>query len=218
MPSTTPPSRPAATTRGERAESAITEAVLALVDEDGFAGLTIDGIAARAGVGKPTIYRRWPSKDALVAHVLGHLEPPPDPTSGDSDGEAGDLEGILVGQLENLRTRFADTRTGRIWVRLIGESASQPELARLYTERFVAPRREAIAAVLRARCEAGELRADLDVDRAVSILTDSMLGALLRPGATPPPADYAATIVALLLDGIRTAPAVRPPSARRRPR
>jgi AcrR family transcriptional regulator len=174
------------------------------VDEDGFGGLTIEGIAARAGVGKPTIYRRWRSKDELVAHVLGHLDPPPDPVVV-GDGDTAELRSVLVAQLDSLRRRFVDTRTGRIWVRLIGEAASQPELARIYTERFVQPRTRAIAELLRTRRDGGELRADLDVDRAVSVLTDSMLGALLQPGRVPAD-DHAEAIVDLLLDGMLAAP------------
>src|SRR4051794_23872567 len=62
------PGRP----RDARHDEAILEATMALLSEAGYARLTIDGVAARAGVGRPTIYRRWPSKPALVVAALLH--------------------------------------------------------------------------------------------------------------------------------------------------
>lgn len=200
MSSMTPPSddpkEPMPTARGQRAEQALHAAVLELLDENGFSNLSVDKIAARARVGKPTIYRRWANKEELIAHVLGHIDPPEPVAYADA------LEPALIGILTNLQRRFTDTRTGRIWQRLIGEADGYPGVIDKYNEQFIRPRRQAIGALLRHHIDTGELRADLDVDAAVELIVAGMLGTMLLlpqsgTGASPE------TVVHLLLDGMR---------------
>ena len=83
------PGRP----RDEGAAQAILTATMELMAEVGFAGVTVDGVAQRAGVGKATIYRRWKSKERLVLDAIGaSTEPAPVPDTG---SVAGDLRGDL---------------------------------------------------------------------------------------------------------------------------
>jgi len=206
-------SRPMRTPRGERAEQALAEAVLELLDEEGFSGITVDKIASRAKVGKPTIYRRWENKEQLIAHVLGHIDPPELIQPGD------DLRPALIGILANLQRRLTDTRTGRVWQRLIGEADSYPEVMALYEQQFLVPRRRAIADLLRHHVQTGELRADLDSDTAVDILVNSMFGAVLNPGGTGA-APSPQAIVDMLIDGMASgqpAPTERPLSVEDQP-
>ncbi|CAM5684673.1 hypothetical protein SRIMM317S_03433 [Streptomyces rimosus subsp. rimosus] len=100
---------PDSTRRSERSRRAIYDAALALVGEVGYNKLTIEGIAARAGVGKQTIYRWWPSKaavllDAFTQDVEGYEAGMPD--TGDL---AADLKFVLLASVDE----FADCRSGR---------------------------------------------------------------------------------------------------------
>jgi AcrR family transcriptional regulator len=192
---TRPASSPMRTPRGERAEQALAEAVLDLLDEEGFSAITVDKIASRAKVGKPTIYRRWDNKEQLIAHVLGNVDPPEPIQPGD------ELRPALVAILANLQHRLTDTRTGRVWQRLVGEADSYPEIVTLYDQQFLVPRRRAVADLLRHHVQTGELRADLNSDAAVDVLLGSMLGALVMPGRTGP-APSPEAIVDLLIEGM----------------
>jgi len=184
------------TARGARAERALARAVLELIDEEGFSGLSVDKIAARARVGKPTIYRRWANKEELIAHVLGNIDPPKEIEPAD------ELRPALISILSNLEHRFHDTRTGRIWQRLVGEADNYPDVIERYQQHFILPRRRAVAELLRHHIQTGELRADLDVDIAVNMLVGSMLGMLLMPGSAYG-APSAEAMVHLLIDGMR---------------
>ncbi|MGH2503871.1 MAG: helix-turn-helix domain-containing protein, partial [Ktedonobacterales bacterium] len=66
------PGRP----RSAQADQAILDAALELIAQEGIQGMSIEGVAARAGVGKTTIYRRWPNKDALALDALRTVKPP----------------------------------------------------------------------------------------------------------------------------------------------
>jgi AcrR family transcriptional regulator len=189
------PASPMRTPRGERAEHALAEAVLDLLDEEGFSAITVDKIASRARVGKPTIYRRWDNKEQLIAHVLGNIDPPEPIQPGD------ELRPALVAILTNLQRRLTATRTGRVWQRLVGEADSYPEIVTLYDQQFLVPRRRAIADLLRHHVQTGELRADLDSDAAVDILLGSMLGSVVTPGRSRT-APSPEAIVDLLIEGM----------------
>ncbi|NKS54177.1 TetR family transcriptional regulator [Rhodococcus hoagii] len=113
-------SRPAASSRGQRAEKAIIDAVLDLLDQEDASGLTIDKIANRAQVGKPTIYPRWSTKSELVAYAFGNLADPL------PSGPQANLRDMLVTALTEFHARLTDTRHGRAWRRIRG---SQGEYA-----------------------------------------------------------------------------------------
>ncbi|HKD97055.1 MAG TPA: TetR/AcrR family transcriptional regulator [Micromonosporaceae bacterium] len=158
------PGRP----RSARADEAIIEAVLDLLAEgSGIEGLSIEAVAARAGVGKATIYRRWPNKEALVIDAIGEIKGALPVLSGESIRE--DLLALLrpIGA-------SASTRAGRIMPCLIPEIQRNQELYRRY-QGIVAPRREKVREVLRGGMSSGELRADLDVEVTVALLLSPMI-------------------------------------------
>lgn len=183
--------------RGERAEQALVDAVLDLINESGVAGLTIDNIARRAKVGKPTIYRRWSSKEGLVAYAMGHAEVPP---PIDADGE---LFSTLVTVLTNLNERLTSTRVGRAWCRLIGSDDRYSEATRLYTEDFIAPRIVDLARLLQREVDAGTLREDIDTLSAVNMMISTVVGGVVNVQPTGHPVPPVDAIVHTFLTGLK---------------
>ncbi len=187
--------------RSPEADRAIVEATLELIAEAGLGELSVESVAGRAGVGKATIYRRWAGKQALVEDAFATLNDElPDVPSG------GDVRTRLVEMLEQIRCRAPVTQSGRILPRILGHGHSHPELVRAFHERVVEPRRERFRVVLREGVGCGELRPDLDIETAVTLLAAPMLYLTwLSGGGRPPGPDAAARIVDLVLTGLAAA-------------
>jgi len=160
------PGRP----RQERAGRAIIEATLQLFADDGYHALSVEAVAAKAGVSKTTVYRRWPGKRELVIDALATLNDSfPQPTA-----DVGTRERLLSG-LRYLTGRDANSLAGRIMPRMMVYSVSQPDLYAEYFERVIMPRRRWLHQVLRDGVRNGELRADLDVELAAMALVGPMV-------------------------------------------
>jgi AcrR family transcriptional regulator len=155
--------------RSEDADRAIIAAALDVLGEVGVTPLSIEGVAARAGVGKATVYRRWPNKDALIVDALESLKGPLPIPEGRTLRE--DVTILLHRQLAG----FEAARQRRIYACFIGEIGRHPELARRYLETVVEPRREVMRGVLRAAIARGELRDDLDVELMLHMITAPVL-------------------------------------------
>ena len=185
------PGRP----RSERAERAIIEAALSVFAESGTEGLCIEKVAARAGVGKATIYRRWPGKEDLLLDAIGALQAPlPEPV-----GRSVREDLVLV--LGAMRDAVADPRRAREFALLLGEGAKYPRLMARYVETMLEPRREVIRSVLRRGVAAGELRPDADLEVALFMLTGAVLArGKYDPGSFPP--GYVERVVDELLLGL----------------
>ena len=176
-PGTDTEARPAATEtyrrpgrpRSEQAEQAIIEATLDLFGEQGFEGVCVEAVAARAGVGKATIYRRWANKEELLLAALGSMKSPfPEP-------EGASVRDDLVAMLTVMCADKADPRKARRYALLLGEGGKYPRLMARYKETVVKPRHDAIRAVIRRGIETGELRADVDIEIALLTLTGTVL-------------------------------------------
>src|ERR1700742_4798728 len=116
-PATRRPGRP----RSEQAEQAIIEATLDLFAEEGFDGVCVEAVAARAGVGKATIYRRWPNKEELLLAALSSMKSPfPEPT--------GNVRDDLAAQMTVMCEDRADPRKHRPCALLLGEGKRYPRL------------------------------------------------------------------------------------------
>jgi AcrR family transcriptional regulator len=149
--------------RSRRAESAILEATIALLAELGFAGLTIDGIAARAGVGKATIYRHWSSKAEVAVEAFKEFIPPlEDPDTGSF---ADDVGAVLLQIVDGL----SNSPLAAILPSLVEAAERDPELERHFKE-FGATRRAVLRAVFDRAARRGELREGLDPDVAIDLL------------------------------------------------
>ena len=132
--------------RSIEADAAILDATLELIDETGLTGLSVESVAARAGVGKATIYRRWPSKEALVASALGRCAeemPVVEPI--------GSLRDKLVAFVEQIRCKTPETHSGRIMPRMLSHASRSPELFRIYFDQVISPRRARVRQILRGR-------------------------------------------------------------------
>jgi len=158
------PGRP----RSARADEAIIDAVLDLLaDGSTIESLSIEAIAAKAGVGKATIYRRWSGKQALLVDALRTLKGKPPTPKGESVRD--DLVLLVRGV-----GRDPDPRASKIMPCLVPEVHRSPEQYAVYQE-IVQPRRELIREVLRRGMRSGEIRADLDVELAMMMLTGPVL-------------------------------------------
>ena len=175
--------------RDPKLDAAITDATLELLAEIGYAALTIEAVATRAGVGKATLYRRWPGKVQLVIDAVRTLSEQPDP-----DTSAG-VRDELVELLEAVRRKSGSSLAGRIFPRLIGDSADNPEFMRCYREQVLDPRRDRFRTALLRGVEQGLVRTDVDTDHAIDLLVGPMAYRnLIRNDPAPGP-DLAARIV-----------------------
>lgn len=157
--------------RSEKSHNAILDAALDLVLVDGWHGVTIEGIAARAGVGKQTIYRWWPSKGAVIFDaILGDgADAPPIPDTGDFEV---DIRSVLRATAEE----FAEPSFDVLMRALLIEVQGDPELARELESRLTKPLSEATIARIDSAREAGQI--DPSVDSAA--LADLIYGPVLR--------------------------------------
>jgi AcrR family transcriptional regulator len=153
--------------RSERARQAVLEAADDLLVERGFAGVTIEGIAARAGVAKQTIYRWWPSKvdvlmDAFIDDMAQHLTPP----------DQGDLGRDLRTHLSRLADFLTRSDAGAVFAALVGQAQHDAQLAtQLRADYFSQQRTRDRLPLLRA-VDRGQLARDTDLELAV----DQLLG------------------------------------------
>ncbi|HEY1622443.1 MAG TPA: TetR/AcrR family transcriptional regulator [Streptosporangiaceae bacterium] len=186
------PGRP----RSEQAEQAIIDAALELFGERGVEGVCVEAVAARAGVGKATIYRRWSNKEDLLLAALGSMKAPmPDPDTGKVRDDLIELLTILIRDV-------ADPRFARQFAMLHGEGEAYPRILARYTETITEPRRQVIRMVLNRGISRGELREDLDVEVAMLALTGAVM-ARGKHDRTPVSPGFAARVVDELLRGMR---------------
>jgi AcrR family transcriptional regulator len=158
------PGRP----RDPHYDKAILDATLEILFEKGYAGLTIDGVAAKTGVGRPTIYRRWPSKPALVIAAIAQntgLSPTPD---------TGALRGDLLAFQRRLARLMGAPASRRITAGLVADIVADPDLAETYLRDYIAPRQASVWQALERGKERGELQADADF----SLIYDLLVGSL----------------------------------------
>lgn len=147
----------------------VTEAIRAAVFEElaavGFARMSIEGIARRAGVGKTAVYRRWKSKLSLVLDLVGALaaEGLPAPSTGSLHG---DVRALLEVAAHALRHPVAS----QVIPDLLVEAARQPEIAGAIRAALLDGRQGVVAQVVREAVDRGELPADADSDRALDLV------------------------------------------------
>ncbi len=180
--------------RSEEAHQAILDATLELLAEVGFSALTVEGVAGRAGVGKATIYRRWPSKLPLVVEAFGRL-----PSLEESD--TGDLVTDLKVMLRSYLQLFNSTPLAAVLPSLAGERAHNPELSSLLEPVLKVRRQPLIAALQRAQ-KRGDLSAELDLELAADLIVGPIAVRLFFAGGKVSPR-IVDPVVDLALEGIR---------------
>lgn len=182
--------------RSEKAQNAVLDSAAELLLDQGLAAVSMDAIAARAGVSKATIYRWWPTKESLALDALFHTWAGV-PTVGDTGSLRSDL-------LKLLRpwARLATARPyGRVIGALLTEAQTDPEFAREYRARFVNPRREQGRAIFRRAIERGEIPADTKVEVALDLLYGPIYHRLLH-GHAPLNDGFVRDVVDTALNGL----------------
>lgn len=153
--------------------NAILAATYEVLQEDGFRTLTIEGVAARAGVGKSTIYRWWPSKGALAVEAfLLHVTPQIEYT------DTGSARRDIGSQMRRLAQAFEGT-TGRIVREMWAMAQLDDETLKVFKEGFLEPRRVAARQMLFQGVEQGEFHSDFDPDTIIDALYGPMHHRLL---------------------------------------
>jgi len=191
--------------RSERSHQAIIVATQELLVEVGYRELTIEGVAARAGVGKQTIYRWWPSRAALAleAYLAGSdavLQPRLD--GGPAQEDVRELLDWLVAVL-------VEPIGGRVVAGLIADLQHDPDLAERFHRDVVPARRRAMLEALARGRQRGEIRADADIELAIDALHGAVIYRLLLSGE-PLDAGFTERLAHQVLDGIGTPADGRP--------
>lgn len=185
------PGRP----RSEAAERAMLGAALEAAAECGVEGVRCEDVAARAGVGKATLYRRWSGKEDLLIAAFASLKSPLPSPRGESVRED------LIAMLGVMAKDADDPRYAQQFALLHGEGARYPRLLARYKEQVVEPRRELIRSVLRRGIASGEVRPDADIEIAMLALTGAIV-AREKHDAQPAAPGFAERVVDELLRGI----------------
>jgi AcrR family transcriptional regulator len=188
--------RPRGRPRSERARRAILRAAGELLERDGFSAVTVEAIAARAGVSKATVYRWWPNKAAVATDSFLELIAPEIHFAS-----TGCVREDLLLQMRALAQVFAG-KNGRIIVSLVAAGHSDPEIAKTFRARWTAKRRDEVRSVLSRGVESGELRIGLDLDAAMDALYGPIYYRLLV-GHAPLDEAFVNTLVDHVINGLR---------------
>jgi AcrR family transcriptional regulator len=180
--------------RSDRAHRAILDAARELIIEGGFADLRLEHVAARADVGKATIYRRWGSKEALALELLLELSAP-----YISVAETGDTRQELLGAVNNVVRALTQTSFGPVIRALLSQIASNSSLGDPFRASVVKARREEIGRIIRRGTQRGDLRSDVDIDIATELLVGPVYFRLMFGGTLDD--DFARRIVDGFCDG-----------------
>ena len=180
--------------RSENSHEAILDAVLALLEQDGYSGVTIESVARQAGVGKQTIYRWWKSKAELVLeayanHAASKLPMP------DKGALRADLEWFFCSAFKRLTDLSGPTMRG-----LMADAVYDPEFLEILREVLIAKRRAALHQVLERGRARGELKSDADLDAMIDVLFGAMWYRLLLQHARLD-SRFAKQLVGSVLDG-----------------
>jgi AcrR family transcriptional regulator len=169
---------PTPLSRSARSDKAILDATRELLAEGGVRDLTVEGVAARAGVAKTTIYRRWRGKHELALAVLIDMVEQVVATP-----DLGDTRAELVSFVDAAVTILGSTIMGRVMQGLVSDLASDPGLAKAFQDKVVAMRIAEADRLLARGIERGDLRADTDVELAHELLFGPVYYRLMLSGA-----------------------------------
>ncbi|MFD5714572.1 TetR/AcrR family transcriptional regulator [Streptomyces pharetrae] len=181
--------------RDERSHAAITQAAAELIVESGYAAMSIGAVAARAGVGKDTIYRRWSGKPELVYEAVF--------TAADTTDlpDTGTLEGDLTTVVQSLIEEFSQPEAAAAIPGLLADFAADPELRATIRSRFLQPAKERLIEVFDRAGQRGETGAEVPVDLVLDTLAGAVFFHLGIIGEQPGP-DLARRLAAMIVKGI----------------
>lgn len=173
----------------------ILKATLRQLADLGYARMSVDAIAEEAETTKPTIYRRWPSKETLAIAALAHLqaERQPEPT--------GSTESDLIALLRDFQKKLLRPNGMSMIGTLLAEEQHTPELLHLFREKIVTPRREGLVSILKSAQDRREIASDADVDAAVNMLVGSFYARYLTGESIPK--NWPERVVSIVLNGLK---------------
>jgi AcrR family transcriptional regulator len=186
--------RPRGRPRSADARAAILRATREILNEGGITAVTMEGIAARAGVGKPTIYRSWPNAHAVAMAAMMEAKAAP-PKLARTRSAIADLKR----QLRDVVEVFA-TRMGRQAASMIAAASADSELSKVFRNHFILARREEGRALIARAIEAREIRKTIDVDVALDMIYGPIFYRLLM-GHAPLDAKFTDAVIDHALKG-----------------
>ncbi len=188
---------PDATRRNQASRQAILRAAFELCAERSYERTSVEAIAARAGVGKQTIYRWWPSKGAVVMEALNEV------VGVASDfPDSGDVVADLRQQMTAVAKLLSSPDFGPVYTGVIGAAQSDPAVADALVRDIIEPRMVACRMRLQSAQEQGGVRPDIDLDVAVELLYGPIYHRLLLH-TRPPGPEQVTTVLELAFRGLR---------------
>lgn len=188
--------RPRGRPRSADARAAILRAARALLNDGGITSVTMEGIAARAGVGKPTIYRSWPNAHAVAMAALMETEDAP-PKLARTRSALADLKRQLRGVAEVFASRM-----GRQVTSMIAAASADSELSKVFRNHFILARREEGRAIVARAIQAREISAKIDVEVALDMIYGPLFYRLLM-GHAPLDGKFTDAVVDHALRGLK---------------
>jgi AcrR family transcriptional regulator len=189
-----PPGRP----RSIRSHQAMLQATLELLAEVGFDAMSIDGISARAGIGKTTIYRRYATKAELVADAIESIRAEvviPD---------TGNLQGDIDALIQNAAQITLNPLGRQTVATIVSSAASNAQFAQIYWTKYLQPRRKTFAIVVERAKGRNEISTDLDADLVFDTMSAIMLYALIFQPTSESWTAYVRRSLNLLLNNARS--------------
>lgn len=177
-----------------RVEAAVLDATLAEIDEKGLGNCTVEAIAARAGIGKATFYRRWPNKEAVLHFLASQIGHTPEPI------DTGDLRKDLIAVFEPTRKEVYGTPVATIMPTFVAEAARDPKMRQFLLTLSAERTSGALEALERAKSR-GELRGRVNLEAVV----DMMYGAIVLRSLVlglPVTAAFVRTMIDVVIVGI----------------
>ncbi len=196
------PGRP----RSAQAHKAIIDATLELLAEEGFQGLSIEEVAARAGVGKTTIYRRWPSKDELVMEAIRQVQI--DVPAIDTGNFRNDLAALIKTVYQGFMAHpypFLE----KLVLKLIGEYQTNPEIFQGALTQLIFPRFQRFIHMVEQAQAREEIRGDIDPELVMDLVVGSLyfhwiVMRNLMPTSSTSPVDWIEQVIDAMMQGIGT--------------
>jgi AcrR family transcriptional regulator len=163
--------------RSVEADEAILQATLALLAESGYRALTMEKVRERSGVGKATIYRRYGSKEELVAAAIVHLN-----SDIPLPADTGTVQGDFAATAQRVLQGAARTGALTLMPRLLSEVVGEPEMHALFHEHLVEPRRRVVRAIVERAKARGEIREEVSTEVAVDLMVGPFIYRLIIGG------------------------------------
>lgn len=189
---------PSGRPRSSQADQAILQATLDLLAQIGYQSMSIEAIASRAGVGKTTIYRRYSSKEELVADAIESLRE--DLQIPNTGSFWGDMDIVI----DNAAKRIQSPLGRQTLALIISTASSNPQFAQVYWRKYTKPRRDAFAQVLERAKARGEIQPNADIDLIIDLVSGSLYYALVFKPIPEPLTVYMRQTLELIIKGVGT--------------